>query len=100
MFISAPSVSIQIIESTSGIAGENFDLLCGILGAENLNPSVTYRWTKNSGGHQIQVGTNSSTLSFTPIQLSDANNYSCTITITSDYLTTSITAMASQSIRI
>ena len=99
-FFSAPSLSIQIIESTSGIAGENFDLTCKILGTENLNPSVTYQWIKNNIDGQVQVGTNSSTLSFTPVRLSDAANYSCMVTIASSYLTTSIITMAYQIIRI
>ena len=72
-----------------------------MLGAENLNPSITYQWTKNSGSGQIHaVGTNSNTLSFTPFQLCDAANYSCTVTIVSGYLTAGITAMASQSVMV
>ena len=71
-----------------------------MFGAENLNPSVTYRWTKSSDGRQIQVGTKSSTLSFAPVRLSDAANYSCVVTITSGYLTASITAMASLSVAV
>ena len=71
-----------------------------MLGAENLNPSVTYRWTKSSDGRQIQVGTNSSTFSFAPVRLSDAANYSCVVAITSGYLTTSITATASLSVAV
>ena len=98
----APPVSIQIIECTSGIAGKSFDLICRTLGAENLNPSVIYRWTKNSDRGQIQVGSNSSTLSFNPAHLSDAASYSCTVTIASGYLTSGVhvTAMMSQSVRI
>ena len=46
------------------------------------------------------VGTNSSTLSFAPIQLSDAANYSCMVTIVSGYLTSGITAMVSQSVMV
>ena len=100
IFSSAPSISVQISNSTNGIAGENYDLICSVLGAENLSPSITYQWTKNSNG-QIQVGTNSNTLSFTPVRLSDAANYSCTVAITLSYLSAGmITAMASQSVRI
>ena len=94
-------MSIQITESTSGIiGGQHLSLTCRIFGAENLNPSVTYRWNKNSNDGQIQVGTNSKILLFTPIRLSDAANYSCTVSIASAYLTNSINAMASWSVRI
>ena len=37
-------------------------------------------------------------LSFAPLRLSDAANYSCEVTISSNYLTTNIIAMASQSV--
>ena len=100
---SAPSISIQVSKSTSGsgIAGESFALTCRVLGAENLNPSIThYQWFKNSNGDQIQVGTNSTTLSFATIRLSDAANYSCAVTITSHYLTSSITAVGSQTVTV
>jgi hypothetical protein len=92
---SAPTVSIQINESTDGIAGENLELTCEVFGVENLNPTITYRWTKkDTSGDQMKAGTDSSILSFTTIRLSDAANYSCTAEITSNYLTGSITAVA------
>ena len=93
-------MSIQINGSTSGTVGESFELSCGVLGAENLNPSITYRWTKNTNGSQTQAGTDASTLSFTTIQLSDADNYSCIADVSSDYLTGSITAVASHSVTV
>ena len=71
-----------------------------MLGAVNLRPSITYQWIKNSSSGQIHVGKNSSTLSFNPIRLSDAANYSCMVTIASGYLTSGITAMASQSVMV
>ena len=91
---------MRISDNTSGIAGERYALTCRVLEAENLHPSITYQWTKNTSSGQIQVGTDSSTLSFTPVRLSDAANYFCTVAMTSDYLTSSITAMASQSVTV
>ena len=104
LFSLAPSISVQISDRTRAITGENYNLTCRMFGGENVHPFVTYQWTKNSdsggaGGIQY-LRSNSSTLSFTPLQLSDAANYSCMITITSSYLTSSITAMASHSLRI
>ena len=69
----APSISVQI--SNSGAvpnAGQNYQLTCNVFGAENLNPTIIYRWTKISDSGQTQLGTNSSILSFTPLQLTDA----------------------------
>ena len=91
---------MRISGNTSGIAGESYALNCGVLGTENLHPSITYQWNKNTSSGQVQVGTGSTTLSFTPVRLSDAVDYSCTVDIASDYLTSSITAMATQRVRI
>ena len=94
-----PSISVIVSDNTSGIAGESYALNCRVLGTENLHPSITYQWMKSTSSGLMQVGTNS-TLSFRPIRLSDAANYSCIVIIASGYLVTSITAMASHSIRI
>ena len=85
IIISAPPVSVQIdnIVSTT-TAGENYLLTCSVLGAENLNPTITYRWTKNNG---TLVGENSNTLFFTPLRLSNAGSYICEVIISSNYLT-------------
>ena len=81
-------VSVQISDGgVTPIAGESYQLTCSISGAENLNPTVNYRWTKNSGSGQTQVGTNSNTLSFTPLRLSNAGSFVCEVTIASNYLT-------------
>ena len=96
---SAPSVSVQITDDGyPPTAGEDYQLTCSVSGAESLNPTVTYQWTKNSDG-QTQVGT-SSTLSFTPLRLSDAASYVCTITISSSYLTGVIIRMDPHDVRI
>ena len=88
----APPVPVQISDGgVTPTAGENnYLLMCSVSGAENLNPTITYRWIKNSG---TQVGTNSSNLSFTPLRLSDAANYVCEVTISSSYLTGDIVTM-------
>ena len=68
--------------------GQNgYSLTCGVSGAGNLNPTITYQWTKNNGTQtQIQVGANSGVLSFSPLRLSDAGQYTCQATISSPYL--------------
>ena len=85
----APKIALQINESTGGdipTAGEDYSLICSVLGAENLSPIITYQWRKNNDSYLI--GTNSASLSFTPARISDAGtNYSCSVTIVSSYLT-------------
>ena len=47
----APKISIEIIDSTGGtfpMAGQNYDIICGVHGAENLNSTITYQWTRNN----------------------------------------------------
>ena len=91
---SAPSVSVQISDDgATQTAGQNYQLTCSVTGAENINPMITYRWTKNNGTGQSQVGTNSNTLSFDPLRLSDAASYVCEVTISSTYLTGDIIEM-------
>ena len=93
-YFPAPNVSVQVTDrGATPAAGETHQLTCSVSGADNLNPTTTYRWTKNSGSGQTQVGTNSSTLSFTLLRLSDAASYVCEVTISSSYLTGDITAM-------
>ena len=81
---------------------EDYQLICSISGANNLNPNITYQWTKNSGfrSGQIQIGANSNTLSFTPLRLPDAASYVCTVTITSILLAGDTVIANSQDIRI
>ena len=61
-------------------------LTCDVSGADNLNPTITR--IKN-GSTQLQAGS-SRILTFTPLRLSDAGNYSCRITSTllNDQVTT------------
>ena len=88
------SVRIQISDSgATPTAGESYQLTCNVSGAENLNPTTTYRWTRNNGSGQALIETNSNILSFTPLRLADAASYVCEVTISSNYLTDDIAAM-------
>ena len=76
-----------------------YSLTCDVTGAENLNPSITYWWTKNNGTQtQVQVAADPSVLSFSPLRLSDAGRYTCRATVSSPYLNSDITMMDTQDI--
>lgn len=88
----APSVMVTISMRNVSL-GQDHELSCGASGAEKLNPTVNYQWTKmNDTGTFTEVGTNSNILSLSPLYLSDAGSYTCEVNITSeDFLTGSIT---------
>ena len=74
-----------------------YSLTCNVSpGAENLNSSITYQWTKNNGTQtQIQVRPDPKVLSFSLLRLSDTGRYTCQATVSSTYLNNSITRMDS-----
>ena len=79
-FILDPVINI-IDPGTSQTAGEAYTLTCIVAGIENASSlTFLYRWTKNNGSTQTEVG-NSSTLFFTPLKLSDDGQYMCEVTI-------------------
>ena len=89
------------MESMNGavpIAGEYYNLTCNVFGADRLNPVITYQWRKS--GDSSRIGTNSSTLLFAPVRVSNMGNYSCTVTVASNYLLRNITAVKSKTVRI
>ena len=102
----APAINIHIVIPTGGapMLGHNALILsCGVHGLPKyVNSSITYAWTKNNGTQtQIQVGTDPSlqTLSFYPLKLSDAGQYTCQATVISPYLDlNNITVMESHNI--
>ena len=73
------------------MAGLSYALLCGVLGADKLNPTVTYLWTRSNG----QIMANTSALHFHSLQLSDAGEYTCRVTVRSPYLFNEVIATAS-----
>ena len=75
-----------------------YTLTCAVTGAENLSPTITYQWTKDNGATQTQVGTNSNTLSFSPLSLSDAGRYTCTVTVSSPYLSGDLVSLGALSV--
>ena len=82
----APKISVEVVDSIGGVfpmAGQNYHIICGVHGAENLNSTITYQWTRNN-----ETGNNNSkSLSFAPVRISDAGtSYFCSATVVSNYL--------------
>ena len=88
-FFPAPAISVQITTSGTPVLGQSgYSLTCGVTGTGNLSPSITYQWTKIDGTQTTQV---EAVLSFSPLRLSDAGQYTCQATVTSPYLNSGIT---------
>ena len=80
----APLVSVQINDGgATPVAGEKYTLTCRVSGAESLNPTITYQWTKNN---DTVTHTNSKTLLFSTLRVSDAGDYVCKVNVSSGYL--------------
>ena len=60
--------------------GQNYSLICNVTvtGADTGDPSITYQWTKDNGTQTL--GTDR-VLSFSPLRLSDAGQYTCQATV-------------------
>ena len=84
----APPVSVQITDGgATPIAGESYSLICTVSGAQNLNPTIIYQWTKTNGTViQVTNNMNSNTLSFPTLRVSDSGDYVCKVSVSSDYL--------------
>ena len=91
-YLAAPTIRVTISMGNI-MLGQAHELNCSASGAEKLNPTINYKWTKmNDTGTFTEVGTNSNILSLSPLYLSDAGSYTCEVNITSqDFLTGSIT---------
>ena len=63
---------------------EDYNLTCAVMGAEKLNPMISYEWTGTR--NEDQLDSSNSVLSFTPFKLSHAGNYGCVVNITSNYI--------------
>ena len=79
--------------------GYNYSLVCRLTGIDSLNPTIMYQWFKVSPG-QTQVGTNSPTLTFDPLVLSDAAQYICEVTVSVSNYTSQFISISSNNYEI
>ena len=93
----APPITVMVTANynTSLMVGQTSSILtCDVSGAERLSPTIDYQWTRND--ETVSDG-NSRTLTLSPIQLSHAGNYTCSVTVSSSLLNNTISAPASNS---
>ena len=84
-----------MIADRPAVLGNNYVLTCDVSGEETLSSTLAYQWTRDNGTTQAQVGKNSRILSFSPLSLSDAGRYTCSVNVSSPYLNSNIVAATS-----
>ena len=74
---------LAVISPSGGpMAGQSFSLTCSLSGGASLQPTLSYQWTREGGS----LMTNTATLNFDTLYLSDAGQYSCQVILTSSQL--------------
>ena len=88
-------VNVAVISPADDLPtfGQRYTLTCTVTGADSLSPTSTYQWFKTTPS-RTRVGTNSHTLTFDPLDLSDAGHYSCQVTVFSSFLLRDVTVVS------
>ena len=86
----APVITAVVSGGTPTV-GDSYSLTCTVTGADRLNPTRTYQWFKDN---TVVSGETQSTLSFSSLSLSDAEQYRCRVIVSSNLLSQSITKMS------
>ena len=89
----------EIGSTGATVAGQSYNLHCNVTGIEKFSPILSYKWTKNNGT-LTNVGSNSNILTFSPLRLSDAGQYICHVTASSDVTNERVTNASSQSFEV
>ena len=104
VIFSVPNITVEVTTNKTPVLGQDgYSLTCEVTGAENLNPSITYQWTKiEDTDHEIQfdIGNNSNILFFDSLSYLDAGVYICQVDVNSDFLNENISFNSSLSISI
>ena len=91
-----PSISVH--SSGRPVVGENYSLVCSIARTDPFNfTSITYHWFNESSESWAPVE-NQTILTFNPLQLYHAGEYTCVVTLT--HLTGNLSLNTSQDVRV
>ena len=91
-----PSISVH--SSGCPVVGENYSLVCSTARTDSFNfTSITYQWFNESSESWAHVE-NQTNLTFNPLQLYHAGQYTCVVTLT--HLTGNLSLNTSQDVRV
>ena len=97
----APLITVMVTANLNDplMVGQTGNTLaCVVSGADNLNPTITYQWTRYDDSTLTLVEINSNTLTLSPLRLSNAGDYTCSVTVHSNLLNSPITRSATQGV--
>ena len=77
-----PVITVMVSGGTPTV-GESYSLTCTVTGADQLNPTITYRWIKDN---TVISGETQSILSFSSLSQLDAGQYRCDVNVSSTLL--------------
>ena len=91
LFPPVPTLMARLTLDGSPVAGQSFSLTCSVTGADSLSPTISYQFTQDNTGGQIEVRATQTTpiLTFNPLVLSDSGQYRCEVNVTPPYLNNS-----------
>ena len=90
----APPITVTVTANLSSplMLGQTGNTLtCDVFGADNLNPTITYQWTRNG---ETVPDVSSGTLNLSPLTLTSSGEYTCNVTVSSTLLESDIQASA------
>ena len=89
---------ISVATDGSRIVGGNYSLICSVARSDSFNSiNITYQWFNESSKSRAQVE-NQTNLTFNPLQIYHAGEYTCVVTFT--HLTGDLIVNASQDVRV
>ena len=91
--------SAEISSTGAAVVGLSYSLHCNVAGTERFTPILSYKWIKNNGT-LTHVGFDLENLSYSPLRLSNAGQYVCHITASSDVTNEQIANTSSQSFEV
>ena len=95
------TIVVEIRENRPPTLGIYYSLTCDVSAVEVPSSSRTYQWTQtNSTNDNVHIGSDSPQIHFNNLKRYEAGEYTCTVTISSPFLTEMVSRMSSHTVTI